>query len=229
MGCMSVLLAVMVPAFNSLKGGNDFTQSVDNIALTLERARSYAISKNTYVWVGFYEESASALTPTSSLPPYSGKGRVVMAVVASTDGTQIFDAEADAAPLPAARLTPLERIQKISGVHLADIGSPTGNADSHHLDGRPDAPYADDDATSSRLRSDDSQATPFPFQQSGYTFSKTIRFSPSGEAVLNGALTPKRLAEIGILPTKGDQLTDSPNVAAVQFSGLGGNVRVYRR
>lgn len=229
MGCMSLLLAVVMPAVNTLKGGADFTQSTDNLALTLDRARNYAISKNTYVWVGFYEESATATAPSNTPPPYSGTGRVVLAIVASVDGTPIFDANADAGMLPAERLVALERIQKISGIHLADVGAPIGNADGRHLDGRPGAPYTDEDAPSTRLSSADSQTTPFPFQIAGYHFYKTIRFSPSGEAAVNGSLIPKRVIEIGMRPTQGDQVIDSRNLAAVQFSGLGGNVRVYRR
>jgi len=230
MGIMSVLLALTVPAINALKGGSDFTRGVDEVELTLNRARTYAMTQNTYVWVGFYEESALAQGATNTPPPYSGKGRVVMAVVASTDGTKIFDDGMAAAPLPEARLFPLGRVVKISGVHLADVGSPTGSGQGAALDDRPATPYQDDASEAGRISSAHAGRTPFPFAQNGYTFYKTLRFSPSGEVSINGSPVPRRLGEIGLIPTKGDQVMDaSENLAAIQFSGMGGNVRAYRR
>jgi type II secretory pathway pseudopilin PulG len=230
MGFMSLLLAVTVPAINSLKGSGDFTRAVDEVELTLNMARTHAMARNTYVWVGFYEESASAGSGGASIPPYEGKGQVVMGMMASVDGTKIFEDDAAPAPLPEDRLRPVGRLQKISRVHLADVGAPSGTGDSHALDGRPDVPYADADGEASRISSDSPARTPFPFVQSGYTFHKTIRFSPSGEAVVNGATVPKRLGEIGLVPVHGDQVADSSaNAAAVQFSGLGGKIRTYRR
>jgi prepilin-type N-terminal cleavage/methylation domain-containing protein len=227
MGFMSLLLAVTVPAINSLKGSGDFTRAVDEVELTLSRARTYAMARNTYVWVGFYEESG---TGGSALPPYTGKGQVVIGVVASVDGTKIFEDDATAGALPDSRLKPVGRLQKISRVHLADVGAPSGTGDSHHLAGRPDVPYVGDDAESSRISSESAARTPFPFAMSGYTFYKTIRFSPSGEATINGAAVPKRLGEIGLVPAEGDRVaTDAANSAAVQFSGIGGSVRTYRQ
>lgn len=229
MGFMSLLLAVTVPAINALKGSGDFSRGVDEVALALNQARAHAMAKNTYVWVGFYEESATG-GASSALPPFSGKGQVVLATVASVDGTRIFEDGAAPATLPADRLKSVGRLQKISRVHLADVGAPTGTGESHRLDARPDAPYAGSEAENNRISSDSTLKSPYPFQAGSYTFHKTIRFSPSGEVTINGATLPKRLGEIGILPANGDQvMTSSPNVAAVQFSGMGGNVRTYRR
>lgn len=230
MGFMSLLLAFSVPAVNALKGSGDFSKAVDEVELTLHRARTYAMAQNTYVWVGFYEESAVAGSSGAVLPPYNGKGQVVMSVVASVDGTKIVEDDAAPGNLPASRLKPVSRLQKISRVHLADVGAPAGTGDSHTLSGRPDAPYAGGDAQASRISSESAERTPFPFEMSGYTFHKTVRFSPSGEATINGAAIPKRLGEIGLVPANGDQVQASPaNVAAVQFSGIGGSVRAYRQ
>jgi type II secretory pathway pseudopilin PulG len=229
MGFMSLLFAVTVPAINSLKGSGNFSHGVDEVELALNQARAHAMARNTYVWVGFYEESATGGT-SSALPPFSGKGQVVLATVASVDGTRIFEDDATAASLPSDRLRPVGRLKKISRVHLADVGAPVGTGDSHQLDARPDAPYAGADADASRLSSDSALKTPYPFQSGAYTFHKTIRFSPSGEATINGAAIPKRLGEIGLVPANGDRVAaDSANAAAVQFSGLGGNIRTYRR
>jgi hypothetical protein len=146
------------------------------------------------------------------------------------DGTRIFEDDATPATLPSDRLKPVGRLKKISRVHLTDLGGPVGTGESHRLDARPDAPYEGADADASRISSDSALKTPFPFQQGTYTFHKTIRFSPSGEASINGSATPKRLGEIGLVPANGDQVAaDSANAAAVQFSGMGGNIRTYRR
>jgi len=230
MGFMSLLFAVTVPAINSLKGSGEFTKAVDEVELTLNRARTYAMAQNTYVWVGFYEESAVSGSNGNAVPPYTGKGQVVLSVMASVDGTKIFEDDATPASLPASRLKPVSRLQKISRVHLADVGAPAGTGDSHTLAGRPDSPYSGDAPEASRISSESAGRTPFPFDSAGYTFHKTIRFSPSGEATINGAAVPKRLGEIGLIPANGDQVqTSSGNLAAVQFSGIGGSVRAYRQ
>lgn len=229
MGFMSLLLAVTVPAVNSLKGSGDFTRAVDEMELALNRARTYAMAQNTYVWVGFYEESGAGGSGGASLPPYAGKGQVVIGMMASTDGTKIFEDDVTPGNLPDSRLKPVGRLQKISRVHLTDVGAPSGTGDPHALAGRPDAPYAGADAEANRISSDSAQRTPYPFAMSGYTFHKTIRFSPSGEATINGAAVPKRLGEIGLVPARGDQVASlEANLAAVQFAGIGGSVRSYR-
>lgn len=225
-GFMSLMLVMTVPAVSSLKGTGDFTRSVDSVELTLNRARTYAITQNTYVWVGFYEESASETGVTSAPPPFPGKGKLVLGVMASADGTKIFEDDATPSMMPDDRLFSLERIQKVSGAHMTDVSAPNGTGDGNSFEGRPSAPYEDGDAEGNRISSDSARKTPFPFKSGGYTFYKTIRFSPSGEATINGAPVPKRFGEIGLVPANGDT---SKNLAAIQFSGMSGDVRTYRR
>jgi hypothetical protein len=74
-----------------------------------------------------------------------------------------------------------------------------------------------------------SESTGRPFTAQGYTFRKTVRFSPRGEAIIN-TLSPSRVGEIGIKPTRGSTVdTNNSNVVAVQFTGIGGKVNIYRR
>src|SRR5437660_8821741 len=84
---MVVLVALIKPAFTSLKSAGDVTSAAYTIKGVLDQARTYAMANNTYAWVGFYEENTSAPSPTNATPPYPGKGRVVLAVIASKDGT----------------------------------------------------------------------------------------------------------------------------------------------
>jgi prepilin-type N-terminal cleavage/methylation domain-containing protein len=246
MGIVAALLVFVVPAFTNLKGAGDVSNGAETVAGTLAQARTYAIANNTYTWVGFYEEATSATAPTAVPPPYPGKGRLLLAVVWSLDGTPIFDSGDPAAVLPASRIAQLGKLAKIEGAHLTDIGappSPTPNPTPwpNSLSARPDLPYTYAAGIGAdhfnRISSDSADATHFPFVAQGYTFYKTVRFTPRGEANLNSTYSLKVVAEIGIVPTHGDVAPTPPssgsrytgNVAAIQFSGAGGNFRIYRQ
>jgi prepilin-type N-terminal cleavage/methylation domain-containing protein len=246
MGIVAALLVFVVPAFTNLKSSGDVTTAAETISGTLAQARSYAIANNTYTWVGFYEEATSSITPTAVPPPYPGKGRLVLAIVRSLDGTSILDSGDPAAVLPVSRIAELGKLAKIEGVHLTDIGpppSPTPNPTPlpNSLSARSDLPYtyaAGIDADHfNRISSDSADATQFSFVAQGYTFYKTVRFTPRGEANLNSTYSLKVVAEIGIVPTHGDVAPTPPasggrytgNVVAIQFSGAGGYFRIYRQ
>ena len=230
---MGIVAALLVPAFNNIRDANNVTDSAYIVAGALEQGRAHAMANNTFVWVGFYEEDATATSPTTNTPPYPGIGRVIIASVASTDGTKIFEDADPAAALPAARLRPVGKLIKVEGLHLADLGRPAGgNPDS--LDGRPDYPYTEGQNFSAdhynRISSESPDATRFPFSFGGYTFHKTVRFSPRGEANLNSTYSLKRFAEIGMTPARGvavDRATS--NTVALQFSGVAGNFKIYRK
>ena len=53
-GIMVLLMALLTPAFTTLKGAGDVTSAAYTIKGVLEQARTYAIANNTYTWVGFY-------------------------------------------------------------------------------------------------------------------------------------------------------------------------------
>lgn len=215
------------PAFVSLTRNQGVGEATFKVSSALDIARSYAMANKTYVWVGFYEESASATTPTTSLPPYQGKGKVVIATVASKDGTPIFSPADPAATLPSDRIFPIGKIEHVQNAHLGDIGAPNGG-NATELAGRPDYPYSDVDDSKNRISSDNADRTNFPFSLGGYTFYKTICFSPRGEADINYNGVLRNIGEIGILPTNGETVaTHASNIRAVQFTGIAGHVKVY--
>ena len=227
---MVMLAALIAPAFTSLKSAGDVTTAAYTIKGVLDQARTYAMANNTYTWVGFYEENTTANTPTNIAPPYSGKGCVVLATVFSTDGTKIYDESTDpAAQLPSSRISQIGKLTKIDGAHITDIGTPTGG-NSDNLNGRSSLPYG---SSFNRVNSETANRAQFWFSAQNYTFYKAIRFSPFGEANLlyqgsTYALTP--VGEIGMKSTHGDTVdTNSANVVAIQFTGIGGNVKIYRR
>src|SRR5712675_1976472 len=90
-GIIGLLLVLIAPAFTTIKGGTDVTSAAYTIKGMLDTARTYAKANNTYTWVGFYEEDATATTPTNNTPAYPGKGRVLLTIVASKDGTKIYE------------------------------------------------------------------------------------------------------------------------------------------
>ncbi|HWY40459.1 MAG TPA: prepilin-type N-terminal cleavage/methylation domain-containing protein [Chthoniobacterales bacterium] len=238
MGIMALLMVLVVPAFTRIKLGNEITTVAYTIAGALEQGRNYAMGNNTYVWVGFYEEDTTTLIPTTATPPYSGKGRVLIATVFSTDGTKIYEDSDPIAPLPPTRIKQLGRLLKFEGIHITDIGTPPSprpaGVSSNTLDGRPDWPYTYAAGIGAdhfnRISSDSADTTRFAFTVQNYTFSKTVRFNSLGEANINSTYTLKNAAELGLKPTHGTAVdNNSPNLVAIQFGGVGGNFRIYRR
>lgn len=243
-GIVVVVFSLLAPALSGFKNAADVTTAGYVLAGYLEQARNHAMAHNTYVWVGLYEEAAGAGAPTAATPPYPGKGRIVLAAVASSDGTTGCEDSTSTAgsrvPLTATRIHPVGKIIRVENVHMGDIGAPlaASNQDPNSIDGRPGFPYTSGASLGidyqNRISSDDTHSpfnqTLYPFLAQGYTFYKTIRFSPAGEASINGTYSPRRVAEIGLIPTRGSTLdVNNRNVIAIQFSGMAGNFKIFRR
>jgi type II secretory pathway pseudopilin PulG len=237
-GIIVIVMALVGPAMNALKTSGDITSAAYDIAGTLEAARAHALAKNTYTWVGFYEEDANSQKPTSAEPPYPGKGKVVLATIASKDGTTIVDDDDSGnVTLDPARFEVILKPTKITGVHLTDVDPPPAsptNPRSDSLDARSRLPF---DASlqgpvtsQNRISSDASEKTRRPFVVQGYTFHKSVRFSPRGEVNINSTYKERRVGEIGLRPAHGPTVdTKTPNVVAIQFTGIGGKINIYRR
>jgi type II secretory pathway pseudopilin PulG len=219
------VLALITPAFNARTQSANVEAAAYKIAGSLETARSYAMANNTYTWVGFYEEDGSA---DSTPPAKAGVRRLVLSIVASKDGTLPYNPE-NLSNMDAENLIQIGKLIKIEGVHMAAFENGAGGSDD--FAGRPPV---DDDAA--RIGDDipADSGTPFhyPVGESiaQYTFKKAVEFSPRGEArVNNSSNSLKRVAEIGLLPARGDApLQNDPNKAAIQFTGIAGNVTIYR-
>ncbi len=230
MGIIATLMALLAPAFTTIKGGTDVTSTAYTIKGALDQARTYAKANNTYTWVGFYEENVSNPSPNSVTPKV---GRVLISIVASNDGTTIYDPSSPL-KITTTKLAQVGKLIKIENVHLTTFtANPSGIGST--FDTRPNVPSAyriGDTAPPSSL-------TPFqypvanPEPTAQYTFVKAVQFSPSGEARVNNSTSSYSLqtaAEIGLRPTHGTTVdTSNPNVVAIQFSGLGGTVVIYRK
>jgi len=55
-GVMALLVAVAGPAVLPMRDAANVTHAAYTVAETLQYARSYAMTHNTYTWVGFYED-----------------------------------------------------------------------------------------------------------------------------------------------------------------------------
>ena len=248
-GIMILLTALLTPAFTNLKSAGDVTSAAYTIKGVLEQARTYAMANNTYTWVGLYEEDGSQ---SSTNPPTPGVGRLVMSVVASKDGTTVYDPNGNLNPDPIdpSKLVQLNKLVKIDNVHLPlfTIGSSTGST----FDTRPalqnDPVVGYNDSRFGELNGNPTAPTTnakFPFQYpvgnpapaAQYTFTKTLQFNPRGEGRINSTYDVRRVIEIGLIPTHQNVApTPTPsagnyagNVVVVQLNGFAGNVKIFRR
>jgi type II secretory pathway pseudopilin PulG len=236
-GIIGLLLVLIAPAFTTIKGGTDVTSAAYTIKGVLDTARTYAKANNTYAWVGFFEEDTS-LPSTTPVP--AGIGRVVMSIVASKDGTIAYDPANLGQQNLTTKLSQVGKLTKIDNVHLwthADTPLGTGST----FDTRPNvaSTYCVGDTSPSN------STTPFqyplgnPAPDAQYTFVKAVQFSPRGEARINNSTANsgvevfplQRAAEIAIEPTHGATAPASvpANVVAIQFTGIGGDVKIYRK
>jgi prepilin-type N-terminal cleavage/methylation domain-containing protein len=241
-GIIGLLLVLIAPAFTTIKGGNDVTSAAYNIQGVLDAARTYAKANNTYTWVGFFEEDAPPQPPAS--PALPGTGRVVVSIIASANGTMPYTGNLsdnsqsnpvvlDPAPAPSpVTLIQVGKLTKIDNVHLK-LFTATPGPPFDTYDTRPVAP-------STAQISDDAPPSPslvfhYPLFSSDpasqYKFQKIVQFSPRGEGVIdNSSYAMAPVSEIGIQPTHGTTVdTASTNFVAIQFTGFGGNVKIYRK
>jgi prepilin-type N-terminal cleavage/methylation domain-containing protein len=252
-GIIAVLMVLIVPAFTNIKSAGNVTSAAYTIKGVLDTARTYAKANNTYTWVGFYEEDVSQPSTNPSTP---GVGRLVMSIVASRDGTNVYSSGTNVCvgsgtgTICPDKLIQIGKLIKIENVHLPLFALGSGTGDT--FDARP-SPSPASDANYSRFGELNGTApntapltTPHNFQYpvgnpappAQYAFNKILQFSPRGESRVNGdSYDIRRVVEVGLLQTHATVVpTPSPaagqypgNVVSVQINGFSGDVRIYRR
>lgn len=215
---ITVLMSLVVPAVSSVRSGRNVARVSADIAVTLEQARSYAMANNTYVFVGFSE--VDGIQAESARPQQAGRGRLLVAVVASKDGTRGYDpASPGSSWSGSGNLAPLGRLLRFDGIHLADVlpapvsGMATVGAASQ--------------------LGQVTVATTFDWPLGGAqkicTFSRVIQFDPQGSATIPSGSSLSRWLEVALRPARGNQPdTASPNFAALQLEGVTGAVKLFR-
>jgi prepilin-type N-terminal cleavage/methylation domain-containing protein len=248
LGIVAMLMLLIAPAFTTIKSSGDVTSAAYTVKGVLDTARTYAKANNTYTWVGFYEEDLSN-------PPTAGVGRLVMSVVASKDGTNIYGS--NTGTIDPAKLIQVGKLIKIENIHLPLFLICTSNCIGDTFDTRP-AVQNDPTAGYNYSRFGELNApqpntapytTPYNFQYpvgnpapaGQYIFRKLLQFSPRGESRVNGdSYDIRRVVEIGLIQTHG---TTTPvprggggslwdfggDVVAVQINGFASDVKIYRR
>jgi prepilin-type N-terminal cleavage/methylation domain-containing protein len=245
MSIIVVLMALLAPSFVNISSANNVSKSVYDIAGILDQARTYAMGNNTYVYVGIAEVD-SAYKPSATTKFATGTGMIVMAVVASKDGTRGYDATNSNLPSPSAwtnynngaSLVAISRLQSFSNAHLAANFSdiPNSGGSARQTVGGAGTYIIGNTSCSS--------VTPFDWPLGSaigsgqYSFTKVINFDPQGVARIQYAGNQDTIAqymEIGLQPAHGSTFTPTPaaplppgNVAAIQVDGMTGSNRVYR-
>ena len=227
-GIIGLLMVLIAPAFTNIKGGTDVTSAAYTIKGVLDTARTYAKANNTYTWVGFLEENvANPASPNTDAPKV---GRLVMSIVASKDGTTVYD-PINPATIDPTKLIQIGKLTKIDNVHLwTHSDTPGGGGDT--FDTRPNVSSTYCIGDSSPTDSTSPFQYPVGNATAQCTFKKALQFSPRGEVrINNNANSPQRAAEIAFEQTHGTAIPASipANVVAIQVNGFAGDVRIYRR
>jgi len=234
-GIVAILMVLVAPAFTNIKSGNNITTAAYMIKGVLDQARTYAMANNTYTWVGFFEEDVSQ---ASTNPATAGVGRIVMSIVASKDGTTIYTGglTSPAVELDPTKLIQVGKLTKIDNLHLKTFPDATATPPPDTFDKRPAAGL--NTARIGDTSPDNDSLSPFRYPVGSatgtaqYIFRKAVQFSPLGEARIdNNNYTLKTVIEIGVQLTHGIAPEPSPvkNPVAIQLTGGGGNVKIYRR
>jgi type II secretory pathway pseudopilin PulG len=255
-GIVALLLVLIAPAFTYMKGGTDVTSAAYTIKGAFDTARTYAKANDTYAWVGFYEEDVSqpSVIPAPNPICPGCLGRLVISIVASKDGTNIYGSGNGA--IDPTKLVQVGKLIKIDNLHLPLFAICQSDCTGETFEYRP--PVQNDPTAGynySRFGElNETQpntapyTTPYNFQypvgnpvpNAQYTFFKILQFSPRGESRVNGdSYNVSKVVEIGLLQTHGT-ITPVPrsgtggsifdgNVVAVQISGFGGSTKIYQR
>ena len=139
-GIIGLLMVLIAPAFTTIKGGTDVTSAAYTIKGALDTARTYAKANNTYTWVGFFEEDASL---SSTTPATAGHGRIVISIVASKDGSDVYSSVVSpAADMDAngTKLLQVGKLIKLDNMHLRTFANGTGAVPADTFPTRPPVP-----------------------------------------------------------------------------------------
>lgn len=211
---IGLLTSLSMPAISSLARGGDTNHAVSGIAGTLDLAREYAVSRNTYTWVVLAPDPAA----TSGASLYA-------VILASQDGSNTSDSVA-AVDLDVAstynlaagtgNIGVVQRVAVFPNVVLEDLSSSPAPAGANPVEANAKVSF----------RLPPSSAKPVAFINNNPSAQRVVQFSPNGQARVSGAMA--QLIELGVKPLKG-AIRDEANAAAIQVSGMTGRTQVYRR
>lgn len=199
---ISVLAVATQPALSGIMGSRNLSRAAGDVASSLEFARSEAIAKNTFVWVGFTNSSQN------------GTSNLALSIVASRDGSPTSTA---------ANLAPLQRNLRFENIRLATDAEASSS-------GSPLKSLTSDAAGQSAVLNPMSRGsrTSADFTSAQMTFGNTITFTPQGEALLTGSPTSSTPLDpfVGVYLQKMRGNSGSADLAPLLINGASGQVRL---
>jgi len=238
---LAIVVILAALSFKSLSGilSGGFNQVVSDMSQALAQARAYAMANNTYVYVGFDEVSASdtSATPATGAGNY---GLVVVAIAASSDGTNGFtngttwSSSSAVGTTITYNLVAISKLMKFPNVDLpgSQAGSPPSPPAGFTIPSAPPpvnnmyrpTPGYYLSATNPPSGTSGSYCFTWPFPNAqgtppgtvNYYFNNLIRFGPQGDATLiTSASKPTTVPmvdyiEVDIQPSHGNTVGTTP-------------------
>ena len=213
---IAILLGASAALVPSMLHGNQMNSDVTTLQGILEEARETALASNTYVYVGF---TTPAANPTASAPD-----GVSVIAFESQDGLDVLNNFANSATLPQNDLQMLNRIQRLPGVQIVDVGNvlvtasgytpPTANGTPVDLGG---------------LSTSGTTITWKFTTTSTLTFACGFEFCPNGEAkVPVSANPPTWYDEFQFALAPAVKGLNGKDVAVIRISRVTGKATIYR-
>jgi Tfp pilus assembly protein FimT len=213
---MLILLSASIPAVQNLGASRGIASAASQISSALELAKSTAVSRNTYVWVGL-----------ATVANEEGNLETCVGIMMSKDGTSTSTP---------ANLTAVSKLTAIEHVALANASDLPAS-----LQAKLPSDVATENATNKFVLNLNNSLATFDFKKPNMpggkisfgsgTYNDTILISPQGE-IISSATSQSFVPQIMIGLTqsrKGTSLKDQAKDGAVLvFYGGTGQVRVYR-
>lgn len=215
-GIMLILLSASIPAVQNLGASRGIASAASQISSALELAKSTAVSRNTYVWVGL-----------ATVANEEGNLETCVGIMMSKDGTSTSTP---------ANLTAVSKLTAIEHVALANASDLPAS-----LQAKLPSDVATENATNKFVLNLNNSLATLDFKKPNMpggkisfgsgTYNDTILISPQGE-IISSATSQSFVPQIMIGLTqsrKGTSLKDQAKDGAVLvFYGGTGQVRVYR-
>ncbi len=208
--CLIAMLAVAsLPALTSLNRSGLVTQTATSVASQLEQAREYAVAQNTYVWVGFYQDTTNL--------------KMSMVIAASNDGTDLTESTPDLGLIPNASVSLIHRVETFKQVELKEAG----DTSLRSLFDQPPNPASNMENALCSNGMAFSVKIPGSTSTSPVRFTRMLQFTPNG-GVRNQTGRAINLVEFGLQSKVAAQDKSSRNVVVVRINGFTGMTQVYR-
>ncbi len=206
---LGIMMAVVAPSLPSMLGAKAIGKAANEVAAVLERARAEAMSRRTYVYVGFLNSTNAA-----------GNSELRIGAAASLDGTS---------NTTTANLRALTRVLPVENIQMTDLsGLPPSLSQK--------ATKKDPGLTNTDFVSGFTFRLPTIYDPTskksfkGFEDAPVLIISPQGELLPDAAsfsFLPS--ASIGLIPTrKGEAIKNSSDGAIVTYRGGSGRIEITR-